>query len=103
MNPARSFGPDVVASSFGVLWCYIVGPVLGAAVAAGAVSLVTRRPTLTAKLFHDPDYPSVHATVLPARPHSGTGCRPAKYTSAVPSTKVSRPATGGGGRPKPGV
>jgi aquaporin Z len=78
MNPARTFGPDVVASSFGALWCYIVGPVLGAAVAAGVVTLVTRRPTLTAKLFHDPEYPSVHATLLPARPHSGTTPRPAK-------------------------
>lgn len=95
MNPARSFGPDVVASSFGALWCYIVGPVLGAAVAAGVVTLVTRRPTLTAKLFHDPDYPSVHATWLPARPHRGTGPHPAKETPApgAPAQGLATPTT----------
>jgi aquaporin Z len=69
MNPARTFGPDVVASAFTAIWCYVAGPVAGAAVAAGALTVVTRRRTLTAKLFHDPEYPSVHATALPAKPH----------------------------------
>ncbi len=35
MNPARTFGPDLVARDFGSYWVYIVGPLLGAAIAVG--------------------------------------------------------------------
>lgn len=36
LNPARSFGPDVVLRTFnGYHWIYWVGPCLGAALAAG--------------------------------------------------------------------
>jgi len=33
MNPARTFGPDLVGRDFGSYWVYVVGPLLGAAVA----------------------------------------------------------------------
>jgi aquaporin Z len=33
MNPARSLGPAIVAGDLGDAWIYVVGPVLGAAVA----------------------------------------------------------------------
>jgi aquaporin Z len=71
MNPARTLGPDVVTATFPVVWAYFVGPAAGAALAALAFWLISsdRCTTLTAKLFHDPDYPSVHATRLPAKPH----------------------------------
>ena len=75
MNPARTFGPDTVSGAFGLLWAYVVGPLAGASVAVamfgalGTVGALGREwKTLTAKLFHDPDYPSVHATTLAARP-----------------------------------
>lgn len=82
MNPARTFGPDAVVSAYTAIWCYVAGPVVGAAIAAGAFGVVTRRRTLTAKLFHDPEYPSVHATALPAKPQprrkqAGAGPHPA--------------------------
>lgn len=34
LNPARSIGPALVAGNFSQIWIYIIGPILGAAVAA---------------------------------------------------------------------
>jgi aquaporin Z len=36
MNPARTFGPDLVGTDFTGYWVYIAGPLLGAALAVGA-------------------------------------------------------------------
>ena len=36
MNPARTFGPDLVGGSFADYWVYVAGPLLGAVVAVGA-------------------------------------------------------------------
>ena len=35
MNPARSFGPALLGGAFGSYWIYLVGPVIGALIAAG--------------------------------------------------------------------
>ena len=35
MNPARTFGPDLVARDFGDYWVYVAGPLTGAVVAVG--------------------------------------------------------------------
>jgi len=43
MNPARTFGPDLVGANFADYWVYIVGPLLGAAVAVGAAFVLRGR------------------------------------------------------------
>ena len=43
MNPARSFGPALVAGEWQQFWIYIVGPLLGALTAAFAYELVRGR------------------------------------------------------------
>jgi aquaporin Z len=43
MNPARTFGPDLVAANFADYWAYVVGPLAGAVVAV-AIAYVLRGP-----------------------------------------------------------
>ncbi len=35
MNPARTFGPDLVRTDFTAYWVYVAGPLTGAAIAVG--------------------------------------------------------------------
>ena len=48
MNPARSFGPALVAGEWHDFWIYIVGPLLGAFTAAFAYELVRGRDATSA-------------------------------------------------------
>jgi aquaporin Z len=43
MNPARTFGPDLVGADFTDYWVYVVGPLLGAAVAVGGAYVLRGR------------------------------------------------------------
>jgi aquaporin Z len=43
MNPARTFGPDLVSADFGAYWVYVVGPLLGAAIAVGIAFVLRGR------------------------------------------------------------
>ncbi len=43
MNPARTFGPDLVSLTFDGYWVYVAGPLLGAVVAVGC-AFVLRGP-----------------------------------------------------------
>lgn len=40
MNPARTFGPDLVGGDFGAYWVYVAGPLVGATLAVGAAFLL---------------------------------------------------------------
>ncbi len=68
MNPARSFGPALPAHTLGVLWVYLLGPLLGAALAAVALTRPGR--THVAKLAH-------HAHDPRGRFHGGAAGSPA--------------------------
>ncbi len=44
MNPARTLGPDLAAGDFTGWWLYIVGPIVGAAIAVMMIGLVRGLP-----------------------------------------------------------
>jgi aquaporin Z len=44
MNPARTLGPDIVAHDYTGWWIYILGPVIGAAIAVAIIGLVRGLP-----------------------------------------------------------
>ncbi len=43
MNPARTFGPDLVGNDWSSFWLYVVGPLLGAVLAVGAAFVLRGR------------------------------------------------------------
>jgi aquaporin Z len=43
MNPARTFGPDVVAANFHAYWVYVAGPLAGAVLAVGVAFVLRGR------------------------------------------------------------
>ncbi len=43
MNPARTFGPDLVGADFSSYWVYVAGPLLGAAIAVGFAFILRGR------------------------------------------------------------
>jgi len=43
MNPARTFGPDLVGGDFTAYWVYVAGPLVGAAVAVGIAFILRGR------------------------------------------------------------
>ena len=60
MNPARSFGPDLVGGEWDGIWIYLIAPPIGAAVAVAVHKFVhgggISPPTApTAEVLSEPD------------------------------------------------
>jgi aquaporin Z len=43
MNPARTFGPDLVGVTFTSYWVYVAGPIAGAVLAVGIAFVLRGR------------------------------------------------------------
>jgi aquaporin Z len=43
MNPARTFGPDLVGLNFSDYWVYVTGPLTGAVIAVGIAYVLRGR------------------------------------------------------------
>ena len=68
LNPARSVGPALLAPHPTPYWVYVLGPALESALAVTLFALLRKTHVVTAKLFHDPTYPSTLASSLPTTP-----------------------------------
>jgi aquaporin Z len=79
LNPARSLAPALLAPYTAGLWAYLAGPLAGSLSAVTAYSTVSRLETRTAKLLHDPGYPSTMAATLPV---AGPASQPAASAGA---------------------
>ena len=63
MNPARTFGPDLIGANFTDYWVYVVGPLAGALVAVGFAFALRGRGGRAVRL-----------RCRPRRPEDGGGC-----------------------------
>ena len=50
MNPARSFGPDLLAGDWTSWWAYIAGPIVGGLLAVGVAWILRGPPSLSANI-----------------------------------------------------
>jgi hypothetical protein len=74
MNPARWFGPALVASQWQLAGAYLCAPLAGMVLSVGAMRLrLLPLGIQTAKLFHDPRYRSLFKhDALPTTPPDRT-------------------------------
>jgi aquaporin Z len=57
LNPARTLGPAILASTYPALWIYFAGPIAGALIAVAAFTGQWGKQTVCAKLYHTEKYP----------------------------------------------
>ena len=68
MNPARTFGPDLVGTDFTSYWVYVAGPLVGAVLAVGVAWVAARRRRRHAPAPARPRETSTPRSSTPTRP-----------------------------------
>jgi aquaporin Z len=90
MNPARTLGPDIVGNDYTGWWVYVVGPVLGAAIAVAIIGLVRGLPDQSER-----EAAEAAACRSPARRRETaaeqTGPRPGRCAPSCSKTAVQAP------------
>lgn len=90
LNPARWFGPALVGNDFGAVWPYVLGPLVGAAIAAGIYWLVLAGGA--------PGEAAASGTGGPGKGTAGDPApRQAPPAPAAPSLPPKAPPPSGGG------
>ncbi len=98
MNPARTFGPDLVAVHFASYWAYLVGPLIGGVLAVG-VAFILRGPGGGRADRRPPRARSSPASYGPTRTdpvmsggrRAGRSGQPPNIRSRAPDLQVDRP------------
>ena len=71
MNPARTFGPDLVGRDFGSYWVYVAGPLTGAIIAGGKGTAAEKMKAMKKAGIHVVESPAkigeMVARVLPKK------------------------------------
>ena len=70
MNPARSFGPELLAGDWTSWWAYLAGPIAGGLLAVGIAWILRGPPSLAAHLAAEGETPDDN---LPESRAAGTG------------------------------
>ena len=96
MNPARTFGPDLVGGDFAHYWVYVAGPLAGAVIAVGAAWILrgaaAEGPAPGQRRARSSPKPRTPATLEPVMTSTRArgAARPAERTSRA-SPPLRRP------------
>jgi aquaporin Z len=72
MNPARSFGPALVANHWDMFWIYAIGPIGGALLAVGFAWILRGAPTRSGAESAQGSLPDKRAPQSRRRPRNTT-------------------------------